>query len=176
MGGVDLLDQLIGLYRIYIRSRKWTLRMIFHAVDFAIVNSWIEYRKDCCVNENEALDLMHFRLRIAEALVNATSNIRSRGRPSLQSIENIPKRKRMEETRPIPEVRRDSVDHLPDLDGEKEGKRCKQINCGKKTHFFCVKCKVHLCIKKKRQELFHGISQKVKLQFIVNGICIYFLH
>lgn len=39
MCGVGLLDQMIGLYGIYIRSRKWTLRMIFHGVDLALVNS-----------------------------------------------------------------------------------------------------------------------------------------
>ena len=47
MGGVDLLDQMISIYRIYIRSKKWTLRMIFHAVDFTAVNSWFEYRREC---------------------------------------------------------------------------------------------------------------------------------
>jgi len=45
MGGVDLLDQMVANYRIYIRSKKWTLRMIFHAIDLAVVNSWFEYKK-----------------------------------------------------------------------------------------------------------------------------------
>ena len=44
MGGVDKFDFLISLYRTTIRSRKWTLRMIFHAVDMAVTNSWIEYK------------------------------------------------------------------------------------------------------------------------------------
>ncbi len=44
--GVDKLDQLISLYRIDIRSRKWPLRMISHAFDVAVVNSWLEYRRD----------------------------------------------------------------------------------------------------------------------------------
>lgn len=30
MGGVDKMDFLVALYRTTIRSRKWTLRMIFH--------------------------------------------------------------------------------------------------------------------------------------------------
>ncbi len=46
MGGVDKLDQLISLYRIDIRSRKWPLRMISHAFDVAVVNSWLEHRRD----------------------------------------------------------------------------------------------------------------------------------
>ncbi|KAJ8872952.1 hypothetical protein PR048_026568 [Dryococelus australis] len=46
MGGVDKLDQLVSYYRIMINSRKWTLRMLFHVVDLAIVNSWLEYSQD----------------------------------------------------------------------------------------------------------------------------------
>ncbi|KAL4125830.1 hypothetical protein QTP88_010070 [Uroleucon formosanum] len=46
MGGVDKLDQLISYYRIFIRSRKWTLRMIMHAFDMAISNCWIQYKKE----------------------------------------------------------------------------------------------------------------------------------
>lgn len=45
MGGVDKLDFLLSLYRSHVRSRKWTLRMIIHALDLALVNSWIEYKK-----------------------------------------------------------------------------------------------------------------------------------
>lgn len=44
MGGVDLLDQLISYYRVFIRSRKWALRVIFHFMDFAVCSSWIEHR------------------------------------------------------------------------------------------------------------------------------------
>ncbi|XP_047541811.1 piggyBac transposable element-derived protein 3-like [Vanessa atalanta] len=31
MGGVDLLDQRMSYYRTFIKSKKWTVRMIFHA-------------------------------------------------------------------------------------------------------------------------------------------------
>lgn len=46
MGGVDKIDQLISYYRIFIRSRKWTLRMIMHSFDMAISNFWIQYKND----------------------------------------------------------------------------------------------------------------------------------
>ena len=39
MGGVDKLDFLLSLYRIHIKSKKWTLRVIFHFVDLAVVTS-----------------------------------------------------------------------------------------------------------------------------------------
>ena len=38
MGGVDLADQLIALYRIELRSKKNYLRLFFHMLDMIIVN------------------------------------------------------------------------------------------------------------------------------------------
>lgn len=38
MGGVDFYNRLIRFYRIKIKSKKWTLRLIFHAVDIAVTN------------------------------------------------------------------------------------------------------------------------------------------
>ncbi|KAK4874020.1 hypothetical protein RN001_013380 [Aquatica leii] len=58
--------------------------------------------------------------------------------------------RRNEENRPIPEVQHVKVDHMPHLDNNKKGKRCKYPTCNKKTHFYCDKCSVHLCIKKER--------------------------
>ena len=73
MGGVDLLDQLVSLYRTEIRSRKWTLRMITHAFDLAVVNSWLEYRLDANranLQTKDTLDLLHFKMNVARCLVN----------------------------------------------------------------------------------------------------------
>lgn len=47
MGEVDKMDFLIAIYRTFIRSRKWPLRVIFLLVDLSICNSWLEYRTDC---------------------------------------------------------------------------------------------------------------------------------
>ena len=46
MGGVDLLDSLIALYTIHIRSHKYYHKLVFHFLDIAIVNSWLLYRRD----------------------------------------------------------------------------------------------------------------------------------
>jgi hypothetical protein len=43
MGGVDKSDQMISLYRTFIKSSKWTLRMIF---DLVASNSWLQYKKE----------------------------------------------------------------------------------------------------------------------------------
>ena len=43
MGGVDLLDSLIGLYRIKLRSKKFYHRIFFHFLDVSVVTSWLLY-------------------------------------------------------------------------------------------------------------------------------------
>lgn len=73
MGGVDKIDHLITIYRTFIRSKKWTLRMFTHTIDLAITNSLLEYRKDAealQVPKKGILDLLHFRHEVAEALMN----------------------------------------------------------------------------------------------------------
>lgn len=45
MGGVDLLDSLLGLYRISIRSRQWYKKIFFHMIDMCIVNVYCIYRR-----------------------------------------------------------------------------------------------------------------------------------
>jgi Transposase IS4 len=155
MGGVDKLDQFISYYRIFIKSRKWILRIIFHFLDFAITASWIEYRKDCTSNKTDSqqcLDLLHFRLNIFEFLTFVQDTPRKRGRPaSLDSeIQENPSTKKKNEIHPIKEIRLDRFDHWPCLDSKKKNStRCKYKNCQAKTINYCEKCKVHLCHTKK---------------------------
>ncbi|XP_065059506.1 piggyBac transposable element-derived protein 2-like [Rhopilema esculentum] len=47
MGGVDLADMLIALYRCKIKTKRWYLVILFNAVDIAKVNGWLLYRRFC---------------------------------------------------------------------------------------------------------------------------------
>lgn len=75
MGGIDKMHFLVSLYRINIKSRKWTLRMIFHFVDVCVINSWLAYQRHCnskSVAEKERLNFLSFRSDLAEALKKVT--------------------------------------------------------------------------------------------------------
>lgn len=77
MGGVDLLDQLISYYRSFIKSKKWTLRIISHFFDFAVCAAWIEYKKDMELNnknKNRVINLLNFRLYIANYLLKTSED------------------------------------------------------------------------------------------------------
>lgn len=89
MGGVNLNNQMISYYRILIRSRKWTLRIITHFIDFAIIQSWIEYKNDCKKSEipkRQIMDLLAFRLKLAEQLVYFLTTAKRTARISLDDI------------------------------------------------------------------------------------------
>ncbi|XP_042558961.1 piggyBac transposable element-derived protein 3-like [Clupea harengus] len=165
MGGVDKLDQLISLYRIAIRSRKWPLRMITHAFDVAVVNSWLEYRGDKerqGTRPQQIMDLLDFKMNVAEALVRVGKPhaLRKRGRPSSSNTpspctsptphDEPAKKRRAMEQRPIQEVQTDMLDHMPNYDEKKEATRCKLPGCSGKTHVYCDECKVHFCFVSQR--------------------------
>lgn len=147
MGGVDLLDSMLGYYRIKLRSKKWYMRIFFHIIDLMTVNAWILWRR----GDNEHnLALADFKMAVAECLckVNKAGSTRKRGRPSL-AMENLQNKKRRGPATdfPMQDVRTDRYDHLPLWCNERQ--RCK-YPCGAKSFIKCEKCNVFLCLNKDR--------------------------
>lgn len=152
MGGVDLLDQLMSYYRTFIKSKKWTLRMIFHASDLAVVQAYREYETDnelLGIPKAKRLTLLQFRTHLAQSLVLRNKFAApKRGRPSsCSSPLPVIVPKRPGELRPPTEIARDGVGHLPAHDVG-SGTRCKFPGCKGKSRIKCIKCKVHLCLTK----------------------------
>ena len=84
MGGVDLADLLIALYRIQCKTKCWYIKVFWHMVDIAKVNALILYKKEeilCCVSEKSLKCLKMFSLEIANVLIHAMMP-ESRSRPS----------------------------------------------------------------------------------------------
>jgi hypothetical protein len=122
MGGVDLIDMLVSLYRINIRSKKYYMKIIFHLIDLSIVNGWLLYRRHCSqfhLHNNEIISLLQFRVKIAEALLKPIIPKRptERGRPTvhLRSKQNSPsKHPRAASVRPPSDsTRLDGFNHWP---------------------------------------------------------------
>lgn len=72
MGGVDLNDRFTAYYRTKIRTKKWTVRVYAHFLDPAVCNGWVEYQEHRAQHgmpRKEVLDLLDFKLQIAESLI-----------------------------------------------------------------------------------------------------------
>lgn len=88
MGGVDVLDQSMEYYRTFMKTRKWTLKVILHFIDLAMVNSWRLYRSDSLaksVPKNKIQDLLSFRFEVAEALICTPDRDRRDSSPLLET-------------------------------------------------------------------------------------------
>lgn len=148
------MDFLLSLYRISIRSKKWTLKMFDHFIDLAICNSWLEYRKDVERNTKSSkyMDLLNFRNDVANGLIAKSNHLqcsRKRGRPSAASqigddsgSPSTSSKKRR--TIPAISVRYDGNQHWPEHVADKG--RCKLEGCKGQTRYKCSKCDVLLCI------------------------------
>ena len=116
MGGVDKMDFLVQLYRIFICSRKWPLPVIFHYVSVSVNNSWLEYQRNCNslhILKKKRHDLYSWSFNIAEALCKTgVSQQRKRGRPSSDSEHACPAKKQKLDRRPVKDARYDKIDHV----------------------------------------------------------------
>lgn len=154
MGGVDKNDFLIALYRTFIRSRKWTLRVIFHYFNLAVCNAWLEYRRDIVQKGQKShMDLLQFTMITAESLAfyGFPVNTTKRGRPqsSTSSPRSSPVLKKGNKVHigPSDDVRYDNIGHYPEhQDGHEQ--RCKLETCAGRSRIQCEKCQVPLCLSK----------------------------
>lgn len=173
MGGVDKHDQLVSFYRCFIKSKKWTLRLVSHAFDMAVSNCWLEYVEDfknLKIAKKNIMDLLNFRMRLAEELIyvgkTVTPPSKKKGRPTNTPSPVVQKKLYLEsqktklvDSRPSTSVQHDTVSHLPNYDSKKESTRCKATGCKGRTHVYCKKCNVHLCFTTKSN--FFRISYKI---------------
>eukprot|EP00112_Aurelia_sp_Birch-Aquarium-sp1_P011640 Seg2446.1 transcript_id=Seg2446.1/GoldUCD/mRNA.D3Y31 product="hypothetical protein" pseudo=true protein_id=Seg2446.1/GoldUCD/D3Y31 len=156
MGGVDLCDMLMSLYRIKLGTRKWYMHIVYYCIGVAIVSAWLLYRRHCQqkgVEEKDMWSLLKFPTMIANALLASGKKtpIRKRGRPSSSpGSSTLPQRKMHHSAAvPIPydDVRLDKMDHFPLFTQSQQ--RCRLCSTGY-THVKCCKCKVALCLIKNR--------------------------
>ena len=157
MGGVDLMDMLLSLYRINVRSQKYYIKIIFHLIDLSLVNAWLLYRRHCSqlsVPKRDTMSLLLFRINVAQALLQATPPPplpRGRDRPSSDSVNKEISLQKLPRATPkqVPpkNIRFDKYDHWPIC--EEKG-RCRRPGCPGYTTVSCSKCKIRLCLNDRR--------------------------
>ena len=128
----------------------------------ALVNSWLLYKRDFIASETEgkSLNLYDFKANVSCCLRNQHKPlVRGPGRPSTSgNRDNRGPRKAGRRPRKLPPkaVIQDTVDDLPV--GLPKRANCKMDGCNSRSIFYCMKCKLYLCISKKNNcfAKFHG--------------------
>ena len=140
MGGVDLADMLIALYRTPLKAKRWHLVMFGQMLDMCVCNAWLLYRRDVkLLDQGQHVPLGKFRRDIAFALHHACQA--KRGRPPLEDAESAAKIHRFVAPRPVDDKRYDGIGHWPVHD--KKG-RCRLCRKGW-SRMKCSKCDTMLC-------------------------------
>lgn len=154
MGGVDLNDMLVALYRMDIGTKKYYLRIFYGLIDICIVNAWLLYRRSSPEKQQrEIMSLLSFKTHIAQGLLT-TSGIVSlkRGRPSAsRDVSSSPSEgpsRRATPVYPSTDSRYDGVEHLAVYAKRNKCRYCKSNNSFSRIK--CVKCNVNLCITEKK--------------------------
>ena len=153
MGGVDLCDMLLSLYRIKLRSNKWYMPIFHYLIKTSLTNGWLLYRRDMMSYspQEKSMSLLDFQAKVAGDLVMAgkipASLTRRVGRPSLQ-LETPAKRRKTTAAVEIPTgaSRYDFVGHFAEYDDKQH--RCRYCSA-KKTYAKYI-CDVFLCHMKGR--------------------------
>ncbi|XP_066583280.1 piggyBac transposable element-derived protein 4-like [Prorops nasuta] len=68
-GGVDKVDEMIGKYSVARMCNRWSLRVFFHILDIAALNSYVIY---LCNNPNMNTPRKHFLCSLGFSLINKT--------------------------------------------------------------------------------------------------------
>ncbi|KAJ0175946.1 hypothetical protein K1T71_008120 [Dendrolimus kikuchii] len=69
MGGVDLADMLISLYKIPFKSRRWYLGIFAQLIDICLNNAWLVYRNQNNADKKSKMSLKVFRYKVYESLL-----------------------------------------------------------------------------------------------------------
>lgn len=149
MGGVDLMDGLLGRYQITMKTHSASKRLFFHFIDMAVVNAYLLYRR---FHGKNSLNLPDFREEVAEALCYA--GVKGRPRAAMKVISG-PKRS----YDPVSDIRFDKKEHTPDMLDRTMKKTCKYNGCLSSTQIICKKCNVNLCLRTTRK-CFHLYHEK----------------
>jgi hypothetical protein len=69
MGGVDLVDSVMALYRTTVRSKKYYHKIFFHLLVLMYVNAWFLYCRDA--TGEDQISFLNFKIGIVQGLLKA---------------------------------------------------------------------------------------------------------
>lgn len=136
MGGVDLVDMLIALYRTPFRTHRWYMSIFSQLIDMCLTNAWLMYRRDCAKNNiRKTMRLKVFKLSVAKVLMSKGKRYTCPTEKQANVI--VHSRANTEDA-----IRYDGIEHLPKATSKG---RCRFCTIGQ-CRMACIKCDVRLCV------------------------------
>lgn len=150
MGGVDLINSIMGRQKILLRSKRWQIRMFYHFLDLVMSNAWLLYKRvHAEAGKTEKLmNSADFRLEVAETLCKMNTKSKENKKRKSEVEEGLEEKKHKGPTQHMPPkpVRQDEIGHWPNWADKRI--RCKYPKCKGFTQTICEKCGVGLCYNK----------------------------
>ena len=166
MGGADLCDKLLEVYRVRQHTVNYYMHIFFYCIGISITNSWLLYWRHLQqqnISKKGQFILLPFHTEVAESSckVGKVPNPLSwsRGRPSRDS--SVPQKqvkgRPPTAADPSNDIKLDQMSHFP-VFTEKQN-RCRNCKTGYTTIHY-TKCQVFLCCIKVRNcfNRYHGIK------------------
>ncbi|KAJ8886376.1 hypothetical protein PR048_012587 [Dryococelus australis] len=133
MGGVDLIDSLVGLYRHTVKDERWYMRIFYNFLQVAVVNCWLLWR----MNNEENMELLEFKPSVATSLMYTGKASKARGKPSSTEMV-LPVRKKIVYHKASEELCKDGGRHFPVKINAKYVSVCHLRECKRKTRYSCM--------------------------------------
>ncbi len=143
---------MMSYYRMSVRTKKWTMRMIMHFTDLGLANSWLLYRQDDIkigTPIKNMTQFLEFRMTVAQTYL---SKLGSDCQHALKDHTNLNKAPQQGSRTPVPHisVRTTSARHLPEMENLRNPMRYRKKGCSGKSRVRCVTCDVFLCLQSER--------------------------
>ena len=124
MGGVDMFDQFVSIYRVCIRSKKWWWRFFAWALNASMANTWNLF----CTVQKQKIGMLEFKREVAMTILASFG--RNKPAKSLAFPRNV-----------AGNVKLDTKNHILVKD---TSKYCRCKHCGGRSIYLCQKCNVAL--------------------------------
>lgn len=138
MGGVDLLDNFVAMYRINVKGKKWWWPIFTNFLDVAKVNAWRLYR----LTIDPQIPLLDFQRNVAVSLLKTPDEALENKEAIIIPVQKRFGRPSKIQVLAINATKMDKSTHLIEKNPENKRKRCK--NCSSQTVTICNKCNVAL--------------------------------
>ena len=161
MGGVDLFDRMLSYCPMRARTKKWTIRTIFHLIDMCVANAWLQFKYDQVkrgVVTKKIPQYRKFKLMLGETFIYLHKENEAENGDD-EDMETEPQVKKRKVPVPLPHenLRKSKCEHMPAVEDVKDWQKCRRPGCNARTRTLCITCKIFLCLGAKRNcfKMFH---------------------